>query len=429
MTKGGERLTRCIDVTEAQASLTLELPERPSYVAFDPELRVAAPVKLEFGFDWLKNLLLSKSTLRARVLAAKALASRTDVPTIELLGQVLADGSTSYLLRLECARSLGKIPMKESRLALLVGTRDERAEVRRAVAQALGQFRTPEVVEPLAALATKDQSYLVQAEACRALGATRQPAARAVLEGCVEVTSWADVVRSGAVDGLATLRDPSLWPLLREHTRYGRPSRGRRSAIAALGRVATDRESRDHLELLLGDADPHVRADVVDAISALGQTEALGALGMQLSKETDPRVQRRLREALRDLGAKPEEATKRLSDEVTNLKSKLAELEAKLGQVLSPPKASEAAPERAGASAKGRGKSAASRASKGAVAAPKGRTEKKSTARKAAATKASKSASAKSQGRATTARQTPSKSRGRSAPQKRSNLGRTRGRG
>jgi aminopeptidase N len=378
MTKAGERLTRCIEVTEAQASLTLELSERPTYVAFDPELRVAAPVKLEFGFDWLKNLLLSKATLRARVLAAKALAARTDVPTIELLGQVLADRDQSYLIRLECARSLGKIPMKESRIALLNGTKDERAEVRRAVAQALGQFRNAEVVEPLAELATKDPSYLVQAEACRALGSTRQPGARAVLEACLEVPSWADVVRSGAVDGLATLRDPSLWPLLREHTRYGRPSRGRRSAIAALGRVATDRASRDHLELLLADADPHVRADVVDALSALGQTEALGALSMQLSKETDPRVQRRLREALRDLGAKPEEATKRLSDEVSSLKSKLTELEAKLAR-LTPPSTTET-PE-GQASGKSAGKSAAS----SGRAAPKGAAAVKAPQRRPAA--------------------------------------------
>jgi aminopeptidase N len=421
MTKDGERLTRCVEVTEAQASLTLELPERPTYVAFDPELRVAAPVKLSFGFDWLKNLLRSKSTLRARVLAARALATRTDVPTIDLLGQVLADRKESYLIRLECARSLGKIPMQESRIALLAGTKDERAEVRRAVAQALGQFRNAEVVEPLAELATKDPSYLVQAEACRALGSTRQSGARAVLEACLDVPSWADVVRSGAVDGLATLREPALWPLLREHTRYGRPSRGRRAAIAALGRVATDRASRDHLELMLGDTDPHVRADVVDALSTLGQTEALGALGAQLAKETDPRVQRRLREALRDLGAKPEEATKRLSDELTNLKSKLAELEAKLGQVLpgaanTPRTGREAAPAQTKTTKVGKAAPAKTKTTKVGKAAParaQAQAGTKTKAKAKVAPQRSRASAAAPARNTTTKRSAPRRTRGR----------------
>jgi predicted nuclease with TOPRIM domain len=76
-----------------------------------------------------------------------------------------------------------------------------------------------------------------------------------------------------------------------------------------------------------------LRADVVDALVALGQSEALGALSVRLAQETDPRVQRRLREALRDLGAKEPESTKRLTDEVSSLKTKLTELEAKLGRL------------------------------------------------------------------------------------------------
>ena len=333
MTRDGELITRRLEVTEATSSITMELDERPSYIAFDPEFRIAAPVKLEFGFDWLKNLILSPSTLRARILAVRALASRHDVPTSTLLEQVLVDAQKPYMLRVECARALGKIPTVESEQALIAGKGSDRAEVRRAIAQALGQFRKPEVVAPLTELATQDKSYLVQSEACRALGNTRQPDALTVLTGQLDTPSWADVVRSGAIDGLASLRDPAHLPLIREQTRYGHSLRGRRAAIAALGRVATDRASRDTLELLLSENDPHVRADVVDALVAMGQTEALGALAQRQSQETDPRVQRRLREALRDLGAKEPEGTKRLTDELLSLKTKLSELEAKLSRL------------------------------------------------------------------------------------------------
>jgi aminopeptidase N len=333
MTRGGELLTRRLEVTELTSSITMELPERPSYIAFDPEFRIAAPVKLEFGFDWLKQLLLSNSTLRARVLAARALATRNDVPTSTLLEQVLVDPEQPYMVRIECARALGKIPTQESQRALLAGINSDRAEVRRAVAQGLGQFRKADVIQPLSKLATEDPSYLVQAEACRALGRTRQPEALAVLKERLTTSSWADVVRAGAVEGLANLHDPAQWSLIREQTHYGHSLRGRRAAIAALGRVATDRDSRDVLELLLGDKDPHVRADAVDALVAMGQPEALGALSQRQTQETDPGVLRHLREALRDLGAKEPEATKRLNDEIQALTTKLTELEAKLSRL------------------------------------------------------------------------------------------------
>jgi aminopeptidase N len=339
--RDGQVHTRRLEVTEATASITLDLEERPLYVAIDPEFRITAPIKLELGFDWLKSLVLSDSTLRARILAVRALATRTCVPTIKLLEQVLLDASKPYMLRIECARALSKIPTVESERALIKGKESDRAEVRRAVAQGLGQFRKPTVVPALSELATTDPSYLVQSEACRALGQTRQPEVRAILEELLETPAWADVVRSGAVDGLANLRDPSLWPILHEQARYGHSLRGRRAAILAIGRVATDRVSRDQLEFLLSDRDPLVRADVVDALVAMGQTEALGALGQRQSQETDPRVQRRLREAMRDLGAKEPEGTKRLTDELTTLKAKFAELEAKLSRLEAKPEPTE----------------------------------------------------------------------------------------
>jgi aminopeptidase N len=151
------------------------------------------------------------------------------------------------------------------------------------------------------------------------------------------MSSWADVVRASAIDGIASLRDPEHLPLIREQTRYGLPNRGRRAAIHALGRVATDRPTRDHLSLLFTDTDPHVRADVVDALVAMGQPEALPVLGAQLTKETDPRVQRHLREALRDLGGKEPEASKQLADELAALKAKLSELEAKVSRLTPTP--------------------------------------------------------------------------------------------
>ena len=68
---------------------------------------------------------------------------------------------------------------------------------------ALGRFRTTAAVDALKPRALRDESYLVEAEAARALGKTRQSSAYDVLLDVMDRPSWADVIASGTIDGLA----------------------------------------------------------------------------------------------------------------------------------------------------------------------------------------------------------------------------------
>ena len=140
-------------------------------------------------------------------------------------------------------------------------------KVRRAVVDALGRFRTTAAVEALKPRALRDESYLVEAEAARALGKTRQSSAYDVLIDVMDRPSWADVIASGSIDGLASLRDDRALPHLYARTRYGHPSRVRRAAALAIPKLSTDRRAREHLEELLDDSDPILRIDVVRALS------------------------------------------------------------------------------------------------------------------------------------------------------------------
>lgn len=379
--------------TQLVESMVIALPQRPLAVAFDPELRITAPVKLEFGFDWMKGVLTSNISLRSRLLAASSLGTRHDVPSLTLLSQILMDPAQPYMLRIECARALAKTRAPETVPHLVAAIDADRAEVRRAVAIALGNFRCPEVAAPLLQLATQDRSYLVVAEAYRALGRSRQLGEKARLIAALDQPSWADVVRAAVVDGLAELRDSELVPIIFEQTRYGTPSRGRRAAALALGRLGKDRDTRVKLESLLDDADPHLRSDVVDALLELGQPEAQGKLAAQLAVETDTRVQRRLREALRDLGSRDTSATKRLNDDLVALKSRLTELETKIAR-LDPAKLDEPA---------NSGKRAAASVHAGAKTAAKTKASKKAKAStKAGATKSKPKTTAKTKAKPAT---------------------------
>jgi aminopeptidase N len=173
----------------------------------------------------------------------------------------------------------------------------------------------------------------VSADAARALGRTRQPGALETLKSVVDQASWADVIRAGALDGMAALRDDSALDLVAKRTRYGIPTRGRRAAVHALASLGEGRKTREQLEDLLDDKDPHFKIDVVSALTTLGDNKSRGAMRRALDRELDGRVSRRLREALRDMGDSPTAEKKRLNDELESVKDELTELKNRLAKL------------------------------------------------------------------------------------------------
>jgi aminopeptidase N len=313
--------------------LLVSLAERPAWVAFDPDLRVIGEIAIEAPVEMLRKQLEQGTTARVRWAAAEALGKRDDPPSIEALGRTLAKKTEAWMVRAEAARALGKIKSLESGRLLEAYVKTEHPKVRRAVVAALGNFREPRAATALSRVAARDASYLVQAEAARALGRTREPRALEALLRVIDRASWADVVRAGALDGLAALREEKALGALMDRTRYGFPTRGRRAAISALPRVSDSKKVREHLEDMLDDADPHLRIDVVNALQTLGDGRARTALRRRLDRELDGRVVRRVREALRDLGDASAGERHRMNDDLESLKNELGELKARLSRI------------------------------------------------------------------------------------------------
>jgi aminopeptidase N len=270
----------------------------------------------------------------SRARAAEALSRRDDRQAIAALAKCLSSADEAWMVRAEAARALGKIRSDEafSALAAQVGT--DHPKVRRAVASALGNFRTAAAAKVLEKRAKSDPSYLVEAESVRSLGRTRQPEALQVILPLLDRSSWAEVSRAGALDALGALRDERALPEVLKRTEYGFPTRGRRAAIAALAQISEGRKVREHLEDLLDDQDPHLKIDVVAALQFLGDSKSRGPLHRAKERELDGRVVRRLREALRDMGEhKTVAERKRLNDELESVRNELAEVKARLSKV------------------------------------------------------------------------------------------------
>jgi len=307
--------------------------KRPAFAVVDPDMRVLGEVRLKAPNDMLRAQLAKAPTARGRWLAAQALARSDDPVTIAALTATLGDDGQFWGTRAEAATALGAIRAKECFEALSKATGVAHPKVRRAVAEALGQFKTAASVEALKPLAHGDKSYLVEAEAARSLGKTRQLAAFDALLPLLDRPSWYDVVRAGAIDGLAALRDDRSTPHLLSCTRYGRPPRARRAAILALPKLVSDRKGREALEELLDDTDVLVRIDAARALGELADTKSRPVLRERLEVDLDARVRRRIRETMRDLSGDTKKTVESVRDDLEKLQSEHAELKTRLARV------------------------------------------------------------------------------------------------
>lgn len=337
----GERREK-LRLTSRADTFSIPCASRPRFVVVDPEMKILGEVTVKAPADMLRAQLAEAKTARGRWLAAQALAKVDDPPTIDALAARVHDDAEFWGVRVESAEALGKLRAREA-FDVLVKARDvAHPKVRRGVVDALGRFRTTAAVEALKPKALRDESYLVEAEAARALGKTRQTAAFEVLLDVMARPSWADVIASGAIDGLAALRDDRALPHLFSRTRYGHPTRVRRAAALAIPKLATDRRAREHLEDLLDDSDPILRMDVVRALADLGDARSRAALRARNEVDLDARVRRRIREVVRDLGGERKineelkETVERLENEQRDLRARLAKLEASRPRVKEP---------------------------------------------------------------------------------------------
>ena len=321
-----------VRISERQQSFAIPTAARPAFVVVDPRMRIVGELRLKVPNDMLRAQLLKAPTARGRWLAAQALARSSDSLTLEALARKLSEEGEFWGARAECAAALAKIRGPEGFAALSKAGQTAHPKVRRAVVEALGAFRTADALSAIMPHALRDSSYLVEAEAARALGRTRQTAAFEVLLEVLERPSWFDVIRAGAIDGLAALRDDRAFSHLAARVRYGHPPRARRAAILSLPKLSSDRKTREALEQLLDDGDPLVRIDVVRALGELGDPKARPALRERLDVDLDARVRRRIREVMRDL-AEPRRAADQLRDELEKLQGEHAELKLRLAKL------------------------------------------------------------------------------------------------
>ncbi|MEH1935917.1 MAG: M1 family metallopeptidase [Nostoc sp.] len=341
--------TFTVRVNEREQSFYFPLENKPQFISFDVGDNYLKTVTLEYPISELKAQLESDPNPISRIYAAEALAKKGGLEaTIALSGALKND--PLWGVRVEVAKQLAQINLDQAFDGLVLGLKDKNAYVRRSVVEALAQIKTAESYKVVRGLVQKgDPSYYVEAAASRAIGAIasanleEKPKEDKVLKLLKSVleekAGWNEVVRSGAIAGLAEFKtSEAALNLLIEYTKLGVPQPLRLATIRALGKISGG-QSPVNLERILEKLTELAKETFfltqVAVAAALGQMEIPKAVGIlrSLAEQTaDGRVRRYAEEEIskvqKNIGS--EKNLRQLREDFDQLKQQNQELRSRL---------------------------------------------------------------------------------------------------
>ncbi len=293
-----------VRVDAADQTFYFGCPEQPRRVRFDPEGAILKTLDFPRAHVLLVFQLEHVPDVTGRIEAANELGKQAERRGVEALNAALLR-EPFWGVAAEIARALGQARTPLACEGLLAALDHPHSRVRRAVVEHLAPFKADAgVAEAIATrLRSGDPSARVEAELAKTLGALRNDGAFEALTGALARPSWNDIIRRGALDGLAAAEDARAFPVALEWSRYGKPHWPRIAAVyavAALGKASEHRHAAvQHLAELLDDLALHVRRAAASALATLGDRAALSALDRAAARDQHPIAVRAAREAAR----------------------------------------------------------------------------------------------------------------------------------
>ncbi|MBD2388326.1 M1 family metallopeptidase [Cylindrospermum sp. FACHB-282] len=347
--QNSELTTFTLRINEREQSFYFPLAEKPDFISFDVGNNYLKTVTLEYPLPELKAQLEFDPNPISRIYAAAALAKKGGLEATKALAAALQN-EPFWGVRVEVAKQLAEIKLDQAFDSLLPGLKDKNALVRRSVVEVLGQIKTHESYKAVKSFVQDgDPSYYVEAAACRTIGAIssanleEKPKEEKVIKLLKSVleekAGWNEVVRSGAIGGLAELKtSEAALNLLLEYTKLGIPQILRLAAIRALGKISVGQLPANLeriLERLAELAKETFFLTQIAVVAALGQMEtpkALGILQSLAAQTPDGRVRRYAEEETakvqKNIG--PEKSLRQLREELDQLKQQNQELKSRL---------------------------------------------------------------------------------------------------
>ncbi|MBD2344421.1 M1 family metallopeptidase [Anabaena subtropica] len=348
-TEAAKLQTFTVRVHEREQSFYFPLTEKPDFISFDVGNHWLKTVTLEYPVPELKAQLVSDPDPISRIYAAIALAKKGGLEATKALAASLKN-EPFWGVRVEVAKQLAEIKLDQAFDGLVEGLADKNPYVRRAVVQALAKIKTRASYKAVKDVVKDgDVSYYVESAACLALGAiaainfddkSKEEKAIKLLQSVLEERAgWNEIVRSGAIGGLAELKtSEAALDLILEYTKLGVSQPLRLAAIRALGKISVG-QNPVNLERIIARlaelSKENFFLTLMAVVAALGQMETPKAMGVlrSLAEQTaDGRVRRFAEEELanvqKNIGT--DNALRKLREELDQLKQQNQELKSRL---------------------------------------------------------------------------------------------------
>ncbi|MBN1349537.1 HEAT repeat domain-containing protein [candidate division KSB1 bacterium] len=218
ITSGKEKIIRKGWLTKEAQQFRFHCPEKPSMVRFDKGYHLLKQLIFRKSFDEWAYQLMADSDPTGRIFAAETLAvfGEQAIPVLERSFRT----ESEVAVRKTVIASLGKIGGDDSFRLNLLALRDADARVRVEAANNLANFPSETVSNLLIEIIDGEKNDYVRAAATEALGRVKAPGAFQILEKLLSVDSHRNIIRRGALKGLAALNTPAALPLAKEYVKY-----------------------------------------------------------------------------------------------------------------------------------------------------------------------------------------------------------------
>jgi len=286
----GRREWRQVALNEKEAALHLS-GGKPRYVCVDPAFRIMKALDLQYPLESAVAMLEDEDMycrLQASTCLRKTVAPGPSTPFAKALHDKF------WGVAAEAARALGEVGTAEavSRLIEAYG-RTMHPRVRRAIVEALGATRRREAAEFLdKVLHDPNESYYVRSEAARSLGKIKWDFAEHSLRKALEHPSHLDVIKRGALEGLAELGTEDALKIVLRHTEPDVSTQVRMTAVQALAKFGARREVLEVVKRAMRDENFRVRYAAVTAALELLDPRLLPDLQERAEQDIDGRIRR-----------------------------------------------------------------------------------------------------------------------------------------
>jgi aminopeptidase N len=345
--------TSYLRINKKEQNFYFPLAQKPDFVSFDPDNNYLKTVELDISLTELKNQLYYDTDIINKIYAAEAIAKKNNLEALKILTESLKN-DTFWSVRAEVASQIGNIKLDQTVDVLLDGLKDSDSRVRKSIIDALTSFATPQVFQAIYQIAKDgDPSYYTESKAISTLGILAFKLKGEYIDKAIQLfddvlktrTGWNEIVRSGAITGLANLKDSSIaLDKIIDYTAVGTSEILRRSTLKSLGDISSMQKPED-VERIIDILDDASKDEYIltqrSLIAALGNIKSKRVIPI-LSKIRDKAIYGRIKnladeaihKASDNLGS--EKTINQIRDEVTSikkenqkLKSRLEELEAK----------------------------------------------------------------------------------------------------